>query len=218
MLAGAKELFVFMPLQHQRVYSIRRIFQTVLVQHPCAPCKAHTCQTVILRHDQVPGLHPVDECKIHTVSAFVKYQRLCPSRSIRWDVSHRITTGTPFSLRSAGSDRPPGNRLHRSKLSCAYSPSLIVLCFGLIIVPCSAVLFNTQEALILNAPQKAREAFPEIPRKNIPCLITVNQHAFPSARSPSGQRLFVQIVEKFGTDELQRLPHPLGKLHRSFLL
>ena len=31
-----------------------------------------------------------------------------------------------------------------------------------------------------------------------------------------GQRLFVQIVEKFGTDELQHLPHPLGKLHRSF--
>ena len=31
-----------------------------------------------------------------------------------------------------------------------------------------------------------------------------------------GQRLFVQIVEKFGTDERQHLPHPLGKLHRSF--
>ena len=78
MLAGAKELFVFMPLQHQRIYIIRRIFQTVLVQHPRTFCQAHTCQTVILRHNQVPGLHPVDECKIHTVSAFVKYQRLCP--------------------------------------------------------------------------------------------------------------------------------------------
>ena len=78
MLAGAKELFVFMPLQHQRIYIIRRIFQTVLVQHPRAFCQAHTCQTVILRHNQVPWLHPVDECKIHTVSAFVKYQRLCP--------------------------------------------------------------------------------------------------------------------------------------------
>ena len=60
------------------IYIIRRIFQTVLVQHPRAFCQAHTGQTVILRHNQVPGLHPVDECKIHTVSAFVKYQRLCP--------------------------------------------------------------------------------------------------------------------------------------------
>ena len=145
MLAGAKELFVFMPLQHQRIYIIRRIFQTVLVQHPRAFCQAHTCQTVILRHNQVPGLHPVDECKI-TLSAPLSNTSVCaPSRSIRWDVSHRITTGTPFSLRSAGSDRPPGSRLHRSKLSRAYSPFLIVLCSCLIIVPCSAVLFNTQE-------------------------------------------------------------------------
>ena len=155
-----------MPLQHQRIYIIRRIFQTVLVQHPRAFCQAHTCQTVILRHNQVPGLHPVDECKIHTVSAFVKYQRLVPLPA-RYDGLYR-TESQPahlFSLRSAGSDRPPGSRLHRSKSSCAYSPSLIVLCFGLIIVPCSAVLFNTQEALILGAPQKARELFRRPPEK-----------------------------------------------------
>ncbi len=204
-----------MPLQHQRIYIIRRIFQTVLVQHPRAFCQAHTCQTVILRHNQVPGPHSVDECKIHTVSAFVKYQRLCPSRSIRWDVSHRITTGTPFFPALRKSDRPPGSRLHRSKLSCAYSPSLIVLCFGLIIVPCSRCAFQHARGTHSRRTAKAWEAFRR-PRKNLPCLITVNQPRFSFSSVSIWASVFFQIVEKFGTDELQHLPHPLGKLHRSF--
>ena len=179
MLAGAKELFVFMPLQHQRIYIIRRIFQTVLVQHPCAFCQAHTCQTVILRHNQVPGLHPVDECKIHTVSAFVKYQRLCPfPLDTMGCIAQNHNRHTFFSLRSSGSDRPPGSRLHRSKLSCAYSPSLIVLCFCLIIVPCSRCAFQHAGGTPSRRTAKSAGGFSGDPRKNLPCLITVNQPRF----------------------------------------
>ena len=69
------------------------------------------------------------------------------------------------------------------------------------------MLFNTQEALILNAPEKPPVSYYS---KSAALFLQLDLHL--------GQRLFVQIVEKFGTDELQRLPHPLGKLHRSFLL
>ncbi len=160
-----------MPLQHQCIYSIRRIFQTVLVQHPRAFCQAHTCQTVILRHNQVPGLHPVDSAK-STLSAPLSNTSVCaPSRSIRWDVSHRITTGTPFfpALRRVRSTT--GSRLHRSKLSCAYSPFLIVLCFGLIIVPCSRCAFQHAGGTHSQRTAKAREAFPETPGKTSRVLL-----------------------------------------------
>lgn len=81
------------------------------------------------------------------------------------------------------------------------------------------MLFNTQEALILNAPQKAREAFPEPPPEKSPVPYYSKSAAlFLQLGLHLGQHLFVQIVDKFGTDELQHLPHPLGKLHRSFLL
>ena len=164
--------FVFMPLQHQRIYIIRRIFQTVLVQHPRAFCQAHTCQTVILRHNQVPGLHPVDECKI-TLSAPLSNTSVCaPSRSDTIGcIAQNHNRHTFFSLRSAGSDRPPGSRLHRSKSSCAYSPSLIVLCFGLIIVPCSRCAFQHAGGTHSRRTAKAREAFPEAPGKTSRVLL-----------------------------------------------
>ena len=40
------------------------------------PGKAHTRQSVVLRHDNISRLYPVDQCKVHTVSTLVKYQRL----------------------------------------------------------------------------------------------------------------------------------------------
>ena len=84
----------------------------------------------------------------------------------------------PISLRSAGSDRPLGSRLHRSKSSCAYSPSLIVLCFGLIIVPCSRCAFQHAGGTHSRRTAKSAGGFSGDPRKNLPCLITVNQPRF----------------------------------------
>ena len=80
------------------------------------------------------------------------------------------------------------------------------------------MLFNTQEALILNAPQKRGRLFRSPPEKSPVSYYSKSAALFLQLDLHLGQRLFVQIVEKFGTDELQRLPHPLGKLHRSFLL
>ena len=206
-----------MPLQHQRIYIIRRIFQTVLVQHPRAFCQAHTCQTVILRHNQVPGLTRLTSAK-STLSAPLSNTSVCaPSRSIRWDVSHRITTGTPFfPCAPQGQIDSPGSRLHRSKLSCAYSPSLIVLCFGLIIVPCSRCAFQHARGTHSRRTAKAWEAFRRPPEKPPVPYYSKSAALFLQFGLHLGQRLFFQIVEKFGTDELQHLPHPLGKLHRSF--
>ena len=218
MLAGAKELFCF----HAAAASAH------LYYPPYIPNRSGSAPARILPGTYLPDRNPASQpsppgftrltkCKIHTVSAFVKYQRLCPfPLDTMGCIAQNHNRHTFFSLRSAGSDRPPGSRLHRSKSSCAYSPSLIVLCFGLIIVPCPRCAFQHAGGTHSRRTAKSAGGFSGDPRKNLPCLITVNQHAFPSARSPSGQRLFVQIVEKFGTDELQHLPHPLGKLHRSF--
>ena len=38
--------------------------------------KAHTRQPVVLRHNHVPRLYPVDEGKVHAVSPFIEHQRL----------------------------------------------------------------------------------------------------------------------------------------------
>ena len=75
-LSGTEELFVFIAPQHEGVYVVGGVFQTILVQHPGALGKAHTRQPVVLCHDDIPRLYPVDEGKIHAVCSFVEHQRL----------------------------------------------------------------------------------------------------------------------------------------------
>ena len=76
MLSGTEELFVFITPQHESVYVVGGVFQTILVQHPGALGKAHTRQTVVLCHDNISQLYSVDQRKVHTVSTLVEYQRL----------------------------------------------------------------------------------------------------------------------------------------------
>ena len=76
MLSGTEELFVFIPSQHESVYVVGGVFQTILIQHPDALGKAHTGQPVVLCYDHIPRFYPVDESKIHAVRSFVEHQRL----------------------------------------------------------------------------------------------------------------------------------------------
>ena len=57
-LSGTEELFVFIPPQHESVYVVGGVFQTVLVQHPGALGKAHTRQPVVLCYDNIPPALP----------------------------------------------------------------------------------------------------------------------------------------------------------------
>ena len=75
-LSGTEELFVFITSQHESVYVVGGVFQTVLIQHPGALGKAHTRQPVVLRHNHISRFYPVDESKIHAVRSFVEHQRL----------------------------------------------------------------------------------------------------------------------------------------------
>ena len=75
-LSGTEELFVFITPQHESVYVVGGVFQTVLVQHSCALGKAHTRQPVVLCHDNIPRLYSVDEGKVYAVSPFIEHQRL----------------------------------------------------------------------------------------------------------------------------------------------
>ena len=75
-LSGTEELFVFITPQHESIYVVGSIFQTVLVQHPGALGKAHTRQPVVLRHNHISRFYPVDESKIHAVCSFIEHQRL----------------------------------------------------------------------------------------------------------------------------------------------
>ena len=75
-LSGTEELFVFITPQHESVYVVGGVLQTVLVQHPGALGKAHTRQPVVLCHDHISRFYPVDESKIHAVRSFVEHQRL----------------------------------------------------------------------------------------------------------------------------------------------
>ena len=206
-----------MPLQHQRIYIIRRIFQTVLVQHPRAFCQAHTCQTVILRHNQVPGLHPVDECKIHTVSAFVKYQRLCPFPLDTMGCiaqNHNWHTFFPALLRVKSTTGQPSASI--KIVMCLFSfPHRTVLWFD----NCTMfpLCFSTRRRHSFSAHRKKRgRLFRKPPEKPPVSYYSKSAALFLQLGLHLGQHLFAQIVDKFGTDELQHLPHPLGKLHRSF--
>ena len=75
-LSGTEEFFVFITPQHESVYVVGGVFQTVLVQHPGALGKAHTRQTVVLCHDNITRFYPVDEGKVHAVRTFIEHQRL----------------------------------------------------------------------------------------------------------------------------------------------
>ena len=75
-LSGTEELFVFIPPQHESVHVISSVFQTVLIQHSCALGKAHTRQTVVLRHDNIPRLYPVHQRKVYAICSFIEHQRL----------------------------------------------------------------------------------------------------------------------------------------------
>ena len=57
-LSGTEELFVFIPPQHESVYVVGGVFQTILVQHPGALGKAHTRQPVVLCYDHIPPVLP----------------------------------------------------------------------------------------------------------------------------------------------------------------
>ena len=76
-LSGTEELFVFITPQHESVYVVGGVFQTVLIQHPGAFGKAHAGQPVVLCYHHVPRLYPVDESKIHAVRSLIEHQRLC---------------------------------------------------------------------------------------------------------------------------------------------
>ena len=81
-LSGTEELFVFIPSQHESVYVVGGVFQTVLIQHPGALGKAHTRQPVVLCYDNITRFYPVDEAK-STLSEPLSNTSVCaPSRSI----------------------------------------------------------------------------------------------------------------------------------------
>ena len=75
-LSGTEELFVFITPQHESIYVIGGVFQTVLVQHACTLGKAHTRQPVVLCYDHIPRFYPVHQRKVHAVRTFIEYQRL----------------------------------------------------------------------------------------------------------------------------------------------
>ena len=75
-LSGTEELFVFIPPQHESVYVVGGVFQTILVQHPGALGKAHTRQPVVLCYDHIPRFDPVHQRKVHAVRTFIEYLRL----------------------------------------------------------------------------------------------------------------------------------------------
>ena len=76
-LSGTEELFVFIPPQHESVYVVGGVFQTILVQHPGALGKAHTRQPVVLCYDHIPRFDSVDQRKVYAVDTLVEYHRLC---------------------------------------------------------------------------------------------------------------------------------------------
>ena len=72
-LSGTEELFVFITPQHESIYVIGGVFQTILVQHAGAFGKAHTRQPIVLCYDHIPRLYPVDKRKVYAVSPFVEH-------------------------------------------------------------------------------------------------------------------------------------------------
>ena len=75
-LAGTEEFFVFMPTGQQTVNVPGRVRKAVLVEHSGPPGQADTGKPIVLGDDNISRLHPVDQGKVHAVSALVKDQRL----------------------------------------------------------------------------------------------------------------------------------------------
>lgn len=65
-----------MTLLEQSVNVVRCVFQTVLIEDTRTAGQAHGGEAVVLRDDDVPGAHVVDEGEIDAVRALVEDQRL----------------------------------------------------------------------------------------------------------------------------------------------
>ena len=97
-LSGTEELFVFVPPQHEGIHVVSSVLQAVLVQHSGTPGKAHTRQSIVLCHDKITRLYPVDQRKVHTVSTLRDFLHFCMGES------------TQNRLTSAGRNPYNGNR------------------------------------------------------------------------------------------------------------
>ena len=105
---GTEEFFVFIPPQHKSVYVVGGVLQPVLVQHACALGKAHTRQPIVLCHDNIPRLYPVDQRKVHAVSPFIEHQCL---RTFTLDlVSGPVAAQNDFNYNEDSQFRPQTNR------------------------------------------------------------------------------------------------------------
>jgi hypothetical protein len=93
-LSGTEELFVFVPPQHESVYVVGGVFQTILVQHSCALGKAHTRQPVVLCYDHIPRLYPVHQREVYAVSPFIEYQCL---RTFSFDLVRGVAQDDDWS-------------------------------------------------------------------------------------------------------------------------
>ena len=62
--------------------------QTVNEPFKALAAETHTRQSIVLCHDNITWLYPVDQRKIHTVSTFVKYERL---RTLTFDLVGSVT-------------------------------------------------------------------------------------------------------------------------------
>lgn len=64
------------PLEEQCVNVVGRILPAVLMDDPGILCQTHGGESVILGDDDIALRNPVDQCKIHTVCAFVENKGL----------------------------------------------------------------------------------------------------------------------------------------------
>ncbi len=105
-----------MPMGQQTVNVLSRVRKTVLVEHPGPPGQADTGEPIVLGDDNISWLHPVDQGKIHAVSALVKDQRLGTLLLGAMGLYHKgFVPACRGSVRFSPSDPPPGSRLRQSK-------------------------------------------------------------------------------------------------------
>ena len=74
---GAAELAPFMAAEQQTIDVVRRVFVSVLMQYAGAPGQAQSGQPIVLGHDNIAGLQPVDQRQIGAVRAPQDGQGLC---------------------------------------------------------------------------------------------------------------------------------------------
>ena len=95
-LAGTEELFVFIPTGQQAIDILSRVLQTVLVEHSGPPGQAHGGEAIVLVMTISPGVTRLTSAKSTLSAPLSKTSVSAPSRAMRWAVSHRIFTGTPW--------------------------------------------------------------------------------------------------------------------------